>query len=141
MPFLRCTSIYVAPEHCIQIHTHKKSSCWSPVSFSNFNYQMDHPQSDKLHTEKMSPSLQVPVITHTLHVHSYFLFIFFSFFLWWSPKCSQFFGEMILTVFSFQQTLPEVCSEQDEMDFLMEALIIRYSFKGFILMVGRGEKG
>lgn len=27
--------------------------------------------------------------------------------------------------FSFPQTLPEVCSEQDELDFLMEALIIR----------------
>lgn len=27
---------------------------------------------------------------------------------------------------SFEQTLPEVCSEQDELDFLMEALIIRY---------------
>lgn len=25
----------------------------------------------------------------------------------------------------FFQTLPEVCSEQDELDFLMEALIIR----------------
>lgn len=57
------------------------------------------------------------------------LFIFFSFFLWWSPKCSQFFGGMVLTVFTSRQTLPEVCSEQDEMDFLMEALIIRYSLR------------
>lgn len=30
-----------------------------------------------------------------------------------------------IVVFSSQQTLPEVCSEQDELDFLMEALIIR----------------
>lgn len=30
-----------------------------------------------------------------------------------------------IVVLSFQQTLPEVCSEQDELDFLMEALIIR----------------
>lgn len=28
---------------------------------------------------------------------------------------------------SAPQTLPEICSEQDEMDFLMEALIMRYS--------------
>lgn len=30
--------------------------------------------------------------------------------------------------FSAPQTLPEICSEQDEMDFLMEALIMRYCF-------------
>lgn len=30
-----------------------------------------------------------------------------------------------LPIFSSRQTLPEVCSEQDELDFLMEALIIR----------------
>lgn len=47
---------------------------------------------------------------------------------------------MALTAFTSQQTLPEVCSEQDEMDFLMEALIIRYSLRGFLLMVRRGEK-
>lgn len=31
-----------------------------------------------------------------------------------------------LPIFSSRQTLPEVCSEQDELDFLMEALIIRW---------------
>lgn len=70
-----------------------------------------------------------------LHTH-----FFFSFFLWWSHKYSQFFGGMALTAFTSQQTLPEVCSEQDEMDFLMEALIIRYSLRGFLLMVRRGKK-
>lgn len=70
-----------------------------------------------------------------LHAH-----FFFSFFLWWSHKCSQFFGGMALTAFTSQQTLPEVCSEQDEMDFLMEALIIRYSLRGFLLMVSKEKK-
>lgn len=28
----------------------------------------------------------------------------------------------------FWQTLPEICSEQDEMDFLMEAMIMRYAW-------------
>lgn len=31
-------------------------------------------------------------------------------------------------IISAPQTLPEICSEQDEMDFLMEALIMRYCF-------------
>lgn len=39
-----------------------------------------------------------------------------------------------------QQTLPEVCSEQDEMDFLMEALIIRYRLRGFFTDSGQGGK-
>jgi len=32
---------------------------------------------------------------------------------------------LLVNLFSLFQTLPEVCSEQDELDFLMEALIIR----------------
>lgn len=55
-----------------------------------------------------------------------FLLFFFS---CASPKCPQFLGGMVLTFLTSQQTLPEVCSEQDEMDFLMEALIIRYSLR------------
>lgn len=69
-----------------------------------------------------------------LHAHS-FIFFFFSFYLGWSQKYSQFFGGMLP-----QQTLPEVCSEQDEMDFLMEALIIRYSLRAFFTDSGQGEK-
>lgn len=47
---------------------------------------------------------------------------------------------MVLTVFTSQQTLPEVCSEQDEMDFLMEALIIRYTLR-FLYWWWAGGKG
>lgn len=32
---------------------------------------------------------------------------------------------LLVNLFFLFQTLPEVCSEQDELDFLMEALIIR----------------
>lgn len=32
---------------------------------------------------------------------------------------------LLINLFFLFQTLPEVCSEQDELDFLMEALIIR----------------
>lgn len=32
---------------------------------------------------------------------------------------------LLVNLFFHFQTLPEVCSEQDELDFLMEALIIR----------------
>lgn len=37
----------------------------------------------------------------------------------------SFIADVLDFALSFQQTLPEVCSEQDELDFLMEALIIR----------------
>lgn len=40
-----------------------------------------------------------------------------------SLLCPSFFA--LRCCLYFQQTLPEVCSEQDELDFLMEALIIR----------------
>lgn len=47
---------------------------------------------------------------------------------------------MALTAFISQQTLPEVCSEQDEMDFLMEALIIRYSLRDFYSWWAGGKR-
>lgn len=40
--------------------------------------------------------------------------------LWWKSQVSVCFISLL------RQTLPEVCSEQDELDFLMEALIIRW---------------
>lgn len=70
----------------------------------------------------------------------YILILFCFFFLWWSPKRSQLFGGTVFTVFTSQQTLPEVCSEQDEMDFLMEALIIRYSLRFLYWWWAGGER-